>query len=171
MPKLHITSSSFSNSQIYFITLTIRNWYYIFDRYERWQIVAGSLKFFQKNRGLEIFSYVFMLNHLHLIVRSPDMVGFLRDFKKFTSKELLRNIAESERNVLELFKVDDGYRFWKSDNQPKIIESEKFFLQKVNYIHDNPVRKGYVLRQEFWKWSSANLESEIEVVGLDGGVM
>lgn len=100
-----------------------------------------------------------------MIVRSPDLIGFVRDFKKFTSKKLMKNIAENEANILQIFKGEKGYEFWKYDNQPKLIESEKFLLQKIKYIHDNPVRKGYVERPEFWKWSSANLESsEIKII-------
>jgi putative transposase len=164
MPKLQIPSN-YSNNQIYFITPTIKNWYYIFDRHNRWQILADSIKYFQENKGLEVFAYVFMLNHLHMIVRSPDLIGFVRDFKKFTSKKLMENIAENEVNILQLFKTEKGCEFWKYDNQPKLIESEKILLQKIKYIHDNPVRKGYVERPEFWKWSSANLElSEIKII-------
>jgi putative transposase len=162
MPKNRIHQGLEQN--IYFVTPTIQNWYYIFDRHNRWQIIADSLRFCQENKGLEIYSYVFMLNHLHLIVRSPDIAAFLRDFKKFTSKRLIENIAKTEPQVLELFKTEKGYRFWKEDNQPKIIETEKFARQKQNYIHNNPVVKGYVVRPEYWRWSSANLESEIKVL-------
>ncbi|MBU6339217.1 MAG: hypothetical protein KGQ36_04500 [Rickettsiales bacterium] len=108
-----------------------------------------------------------MLNHLHLIVRSPDIAGFIRDFKTYTSKRLIENIRKYEPNVLEIFKTDcEGYQFWKKDNQPKIIESTRFFEQKMNYIHNNPVAKGYVDRAEFWKWSSANFDSLIEVMRI-----
>jgi putative transposase len=163
MPKNRIHQGSKQN--LYFITPTIWNWYYIFDRHNRWHIIADSLKFCQEKKGLEIYAYVFMLNHLHLIIRSPDASSFIRDFKKFTSKKLIDNIAKFEPQVLELFKTENGYRFWKDDNQPKIIESEKFLLQKMNYIHNNPVVKGYVARPEYWKWSSANFDSEIRVLG------
>ncbi len=94
------------------------------------------------------------------------MIGFLRDFKKFTAKKLIKNIEEFEPNILPLFQNEDGsYGFWKEDNEPKILESERFSLQKINYIHNNPVAKGYVERPEFWKWSSANSNSPIRVNG------
>jgi putative transposase len=161
MPKNRIHQG---NEQcFYFLTPTIQNWYYLFDRHNRWQILADSIKFFQQNRGLEVYSYVFMLNHLHLIIRSPNAADFLRDFKKFTSKELIKNLKEFEPRILDLFKVENGYSIWKEDNQPKIIETEKFALQKENYIHNNPVVKGYVAKPQYWKWSSANPESEIKV--------
>jgi len=101
MPKNPIHQGS--DQQLYFITPTIWNWYYIFDRHNRWQIIADSLKFCQENKGLEIYAYVFMLNHLHLIIRLPDSAGFLRDFKKFTSKKLIENIAEFEPQFIERF--------------------------------------------------------------------
>jgi putative transposase len=164
MPINRISQSLKQN--FYFITPTIKNWYYIFDRHNRWQIIADSIKFCQENKGLEIYAYVFMLNHLHLVAKSPDLTEFLRDFKKFTSKKLIENIHKSEPQVLELFKTKNGYQFWKEDNQPRIIENEKFALQKINYIHNNPVVKGYVDRPEYWKWSSANLESEIKIKGI-----
>ena len=155
-----------TEKNLFFITPTIKNWYYIFDRHNRWQIIADSIKFCQAHKGLEVYAYVFMLNHLHLIIKSPNAADFLRDFKRFTSKKLLENIKSTEPKVLELFEVEGGYQFWKDDNQPRIIESEKFALQKLDYIHRNPVEKGYVVRPEYWKWSSANLKSEIEVVSF-----
>ena len=90
-------------SGIYFLTFTIKRWYYIFDRHDRWEIVLDSLKYCQENKGLRIYHYVFMLNHIHLIVGSDDMIAFVRDFKKFTSKKLKINIADAEPNILKLF--------------------------------------------------------------------
>ncbi len=133
-----------NNQSFYFLTPTIKNWYYIFDRHNRWQILADCLIYCQRYKGLEVYAYVFMLNHLHLIVRSPDAIGFVRDFKTYTSKELIKNISEYEPEVLLLFRDENGqHGFWKEDNQPKILENERFTLQKMNYIHNNPVVKGY----------------------------
>ncbi len=162
MPKNRIHKGN--EDCFYFITPTVQNWYYIFDRHNRWQIISNCIQFCQKNKGLEVYAYVLMLNHLHLIIRSPDAAGFLRDFKKFTSRELIKNIRETEPRILELFKTEDGgYSIWKEDNQPKILEEEKFWNQKENYIHNNPVVKGYVMVPEHWRWSSANPYSEIKV--------
>lgn len=98
-----------------------------------------------------------MLNHIHLIVSSPDVAGFVRDFKKFTSKEFHKNIQDTEPNVLKLFLNTQGqYEFWDKTNMPKIIETEYFFRNKLEYIHNNPVKKHYVMRPEHWHWSSAN---------------
>ena len=152
------------NSGTYFLTLTIQRWYYLFDRYNRWEILADSLGYCIAYKALELNGYVFMLNHLHLIVTSPDMAGFLRDFKMFTSKKFKENLVTHEPSVLSLFVDDKGqYRFWTDGNAPKKIESPGFYLQKLNYIHENPVRKGYVARPEYWFWSSANPASPLPV--------
>jgi len=165
MPINRVTKET--NQGIYFVTPTIWNWYYIFDRHNRWQIIADSIQYCQKYKGLKVYAYVFMLNHIHLVISSPDVAGFLRDFKKHTSKKLIENIKEFEPNVLSLFKQGENrYRFWKEDNQPKILENEQFALQKINYIHNNPVVKGYVELPEYWRWSSANIHSEIKVMDI-----
>jgi REP element-mobilizing transposase RayT len=89
------------------------------------------------------------------------MADLVRDFKKFTSKKFKLNLEQTEPTVLQLFmdEATGAYQFWKKDNSPKIIESPTFYLQKLNYIHNNPVRKGYVARPEPWIWSSANPDS------------
>ncbi len=79
------------------------------------------------------------------------MVAFIRDFKKFTSKEIQKNMIITEPGLLGLFEVDnERHEFWAKTNMPKIVESDLYFLQKINYIHDNPVRKQYVKRPQDW---------------------
>lgn len=155
MPSMRVQSHN--NGSIYYITLTIHRWYYLFDRYNRWNILSDSLQYCMKEKQLKLYGFVFMLNHLHLIIQSKDTGGFLRDFKKYTSKEFKRNIEKYESNILNLFKNSDGaYQFWQTTNMPVVIESKKFYLQKLNYMYFNPVRKQYVLKLEDWYWSSAN---------------
>ena len=151
-------------SEMYFITLSIHKLYYLFYRHNRWGILLNSLKFCQKHKNLKIFNWVLMLNHIHLIVQSPDVIGFIRDFKTYSSKELKKNILLTEPNILKLF-IDNNreYHFWKSTNMPKLIETEKYYLNKANYIENNPVRKKYVKNPEDWIYSSANKEKILEL--------
>ena len=109
---------------------------------------------------------MFMLKHLHLIIRAPDAAACLRDFKRHAALRIRESIRRHEPDFPPLF-LDGAGRFclWKPDNKPKIIETERFFPRKLNGIHDNPVRKGYVERAECWKWSSANPACPLEVVG------
>jgi putative transposase len=117
---------------------------YLFDRYNRWGILADSIRFCQEHKGLTLHAYVFMLNHIHLIVFS-NAAGFVHDFKKFTSKQLKVNIECTEPEVLSLF-LDNtsNYQFWINTNAPQKIETHNFYRNKIEYIHTNPVRKGYV---------------------------
>lgn len=90
MPSIRINKGL--RDGVYFLTFTGKRWYYLFDRHNRWDILLDSLKYCQENKGLIIYNWVLMLNHIHLIAKSDDIIGFVRDFKTFTSKELKRNI-------------------------------------------------------------------------------
>ena len=162
MPSIRIHKNE--NDQIYFITLTIKRLYYLFDRHNRFEILAESLQYCQKNKNLKIFAFVFMLNHLHLIVSALDLIGVIRDFKTFTSKELTKSIIAAEPNILQLFKENENYHIWQNKNFPELIKSEKFLQQKIKYIHNNPVRKQYVEKPEYWFWSSANPNQKTIVI-------
>ncbi|MEN6621273.1 MAG: hypothetical protein ABFD50_06980, partial [Smithella sp.] len=93
--------------------------------------------------------------------RSNDLTGFIRDFKTFTSKELKKNIIETEPQILKLFNIDGVYHFWQKTNMPEVIMNEDFYLTKANYIEANPVRKRYVADAAHWVYSSANKESNL----------
>ena len=99
-----------------------------------------------------------MLNHIHIMIKSDDVIGFVRDFKTFTSKELKKNIVATEPNILKLFEEEGVYQFWQKTNMPKLVVSRKFYIEKANYIEHNPVRKGYVRSAGYWAFSSANKE-------------
>ncbi len=164
MPSLRINEEL--NDEIYFITCTVNRWYYVFDRYDRWDILSDSLIHCQEHKELRVYAYVFMLNHIHLLVQSSDVSGFLRDFKKYTALELFKNIKKTEPRVADLFMRDDRFSIWQKTNMPQLIESEKFFIQKKNYIEENPVRKNYVLSPEHWVHSSANPRTPIVIESL-----
>jgi REP element-mobilizing transposase RayT len=162
MPSPHITNSN--NTGCYFVTCTVVHWYYLFDRYNRWQILADALTYAIKQKNLKLYGFVFMLNHIHLLFFSPDTSGFLCDFKKFTSKRIKENIIATEPNILPIFTTQEGkYQLWQLTNMPVIIESEKVFKQKLEYIHYNPVKKQYVEKPEYWYWSSANPNCPIPI--------
>ncbi len=161
MPSIRISRENTSGT--YFTTMTVRNWHYVLDRHSRWNILADSLKWFQENKDLKLYAFVFMINHIHLITKTDDTIEFVRDFKKFTARNILANMKNREPDLLKLFKsVGTGYEFWSKTNMPELIESDQFMVQKVNYIHQNPVKKIYVARPEDWSWSSANADCELK---------
>lgn len=135
-----------------------------------------SLRFCQKNKGLEIYAFVIMSNHIHLLIRSfpGTLSDTIREFKSFTAKQMLEAMQtepESRRDwMLNLFefsakqhKRNSKYQVWTHENHAELIYSNKFIDQKINYIHDNPVRAGIVEKAEDYLYSSAR-----DYVGLQG---
>jgi REP element-mobilizing transposase RayT len=121
-----------------------------------------------KHKGLEIYGWVIMSNHLHLLIRSStdSLSDTLRDFKSYTSKKILEAIEDSTESrkewMFKLFKEatfkhkrNSEYQFWTHENHAEHIYSNKFMEQKLEYIHNNPVRAGIVEKPEDYKYSSA----------------
>src|SRR5688572_19752043 len=129
---------------MYFVTMTIVDWIDVFTRREMKLAIINSLKFCQKNKGLVIYAWCLMHNHLHMIISAKpgfDLSGILRDFKKFTSKkivQLIKDEPESRREWM-LYRFEyagkykkriTGYKVWQDGNQPKQITGTRFMLQK-----------------------------------------
>ncbi|MCK4311412.1 MAG: hypothetical protein KAW88_01610, partial [Candidatus Cloacimonetes bacterium] len=93
-------------------------------------------------------------------------IKFVNGFKSYTAQKLRENIEETEPHLLNLFKTDNDYHIWQDNNFPEIVESENFFLQKANYIIENPVRKEYVNYPEDWRYSSTSKIKLIELSEL-----
>ena len=153
---------------IYFVTMTVVNWIDIFTRPDYKHIIVDSLNYCNSHKGLNIHAWVLMTNHLHLLISSEHNISdILRDFKKYTSKQLAtnitENISESRKewilNLLEyaakINKKDINYKFWQDGNNIQVIHSEAYFLQKLNYIHQNPVKSEIVNNPEDYRYSSA----------------
>ena len=164
---------------VYFCSLSVIEWIDIFTKSVYFEMLTDSLKFCQKEKGLLLYGFVFMTNHIHLIFSTKtgnSAEVFLRDFKKWTTRVIGKELEnESRRYIRNLLsttifkKRSNTLQIWQSGNFPEMIESEKFFLQKLNYIHMNPVRKTFVVKPEDWKYSSAknwlyNDHSVIEVI-------
>ena len=165
----------------YFLTLTVVNWIDVFTRKNQRDAIISSLKYCQKEKGLIIFAYCIMSNHMHIIANAEEpfmLKDSIRDFKKFTSKKIvaqIQNEPESRREwMLKLFedeaepsKRHKYYKFWQEGNHAIELFNEKFVWDKINYIHNNPVEAGLVKQAHEWVYSSASnyldLESIIEV--------
>ncbi|WP_207494491.1 REP-associated tyrosine transposase [Aridibaculum aurantiacum] len=152
---------------VYFLTITVNKWVDVFTRKTYCDIITESLNFCVEKKGLIIFGYVLMSNHLHLLVqaRNEDLSDVLRDFKKFTSGTIVKAIEENKQEsrrdwMLWLFKETGAegkvsFQFWKPDNNPEVCYQLTFMWQKLNYIHNNPVRAGIVQKAEEYVYSSA----------------
>ncbi len=153
----------------YFVTFTVINWIDVFTRRDYKDILVESLKYCMANKGLEVYAWVIMSNHVHLIIGIGDkpMQDILRDLKRHTSKTILKaiedNPPESRRDwMLHQFEYagrynpnNEHYQFWQQDNHPIELWSKAVIDQKLDYIHDNPVKAGWVETPEHYLYSSA----------------
>ncbi|HEX4851682.1 MAG TPA: transposase, partial [Puia sp.] len=142
----------------------------VFIRNEYKELVLESLRCCQKTKGLEIHAWCIMSSHVHLVFRSinkqkPELL--IGDLKRFTSNAILKAIKENPKESRKEFLLDfflkegvkssniNKYQFWRHDNKPIELWSNKVIYQKINYIHQNPVEASFVFRAEDYKYSSA----------------
>ncbi len=155
----------------YFITSTIVDWLPLFDNSENVEIILNSLRFLQKEFRITLYAYVIMKTHLHLIACGDNLSKEIAKFRSFTARKSIDYFKEhNQQETLQQLsqqklstRKDREYQFWQEGVQPKRIYDRKMMVQKVMYIHDNPVRKAYVEKPEDWLYSSAGAYA-----GLDG---
>ena len=154
--------------QPYFMTMTVVEWIDVFSRKNHRDAFIDSLKYCQENKGLIVFAYVIMTNHVHLIANTNEpflLKDVIRDLKKFTSKKIVEQTQsepESRRDwMLSIFGASitnkhTDFKFWQEGSHAIELYSEKFIWTKINYIHNNPVTAGFVKSPEEWVYSSAS---------------
>lgn len=153
----------------YFVSFATVYWMDIFTRECYFKVLADSVDFCRKEKGMELFAYCFMPSHIHLIFRSNNEAPheLLRDFKKHTAKAIINEIQynpQESRKEWMLWMMEQTakkkgnvskYQFWQHHNKPIELWSPKVIKQKLDYIHNNPVASGFVTKPEDWKYSSA----------------
>jgi putative transposase len=156
----------------HFVTFTVIDWIDFFIRNEYKDVFLKAVKHYQKNNGLEVYAYCIMPSHIHLILRSesPHQLGItIKNLKGYTSR-LFHQMLKAEDNNYESRKRwllwlmehagkynsnTKGFQFWQQHNQPIELWSDEVFFQKMDYIHMNPVKSGFVNPPEDWVYSSA----------------
>jgi len=153
----------------YFVTFSVIRWIDVFTRIEYREILLDSIKYCMANKGLEVYAWVIMSNHVHMIIgtqKSP-MDGIMRDLKKHTSRAIVKaireNTQESRQNWMIWMFEQEGKRnpnneihqFWQQDNHPIELYSNEVIDQKLDYIHHNPVKAGWVDEPYHYLYSSA----------------
>ena len=152
------------------VTFTVVNWIDVFTRDEYRTIILDSLNYCIRNKGLIVHAYCIMTNHVHLIISSKqglNMAFIVRDLKKFTSYKIIdtikNNPLESKKEwMIWMFEragrknaSNERYQFWQNGYHPIELSNPVLVKQRLNYLHDNPVRAGFVLASEEYKYSSA----------------
>jgi len=150
--------------QPHFLTFCVVGKIPIFTNSKLCNLVIEDLKYCGVNFGLKVYAYVIMDNHIHLIISSEnDLSDIIRRFKSHLAKTIISKLEFDSRswivNLLANFKLnrkrDQIHQFWSENNHPELIQGVKMFNQKIDYIHQNPVRRGLVSNPEAWNYSSA----------------
>jgi putative transposase len=148
----------------HFITSTVVAWLPIFTKAARCDIIVESLQHCRQHKALKIYGWVILDNHLHAIVSAPDLSRVIADFKRHTARRLIEQL-ESEHCEWLLHqlhyrrashKVESAHQVWQEGSHPQSILSDEIMLQKLTYLHNNPVNRGLVALPEHWRYSSAH---------------
>ena len=154
----------------HFITTTVVRWIDALSRPVYKDIIVDSLRFAISNKGLQLHAWVIMNNHFHIIASAKEGVSLaeiIRDIKKFTSNQLLTEISvnpqESRREwMMKAFAYEgahnnsnERFQFWQQGFHPVELSTEERFRQRLNYLHENPVRAGLVRQPQDYVYSSA----------------
>ncbi len=154
----------------YFISFAVIEWLDVFTRNQYKDIVLDSIRFSQQGKGMEVYAWCIMTNHVHLVFRSigkykPEII--IGDLKRFSSNQIVKAIIDNPREsrkgwLLEQFQKAaskssnvNKHQFWRHDNKPIELWSNKVIFEKINYIHNNPVEEGLVYHPEDYVYSSA----------------
>lgn len=154
----------------HFITCTVLHWIPVFTRPDTVNIVLDCLRYLIVE-NLKIYAYVILENHLHLVAQSNDLARDMTRFKSYTARQLIQYLDQHKvSQILEQLafykkahKDDRAYQFWQEGIHPEWIQNDEMMRQKISYIHDNPVKRGYVDLPEHWRYSSAR-----NYLGQDG---
>ncbi len=170
-PPTYRAYSIVKGSEIHFLTLTVVDWLDVFVRPEFARHVLESLAYCITHKGLQLHAWVLMTSHLHLMAspqQGHDLSAILRDFKKFTARQILTDLTQARVNesraqaFLNAFgwhgihnPNNEQYQLWQGDNHAVHVHSRDFAEQKLGYIHQNPVVVGWVEEPWHYRYSSA----------------
>ncbi|MEM7579919.1 MAG: transposase [Mastigocoleus sp.] len=169
----------FISNNPHFITCTVVNWLPVFSQPRFAQVILDSLNFLIKNQRLSLHAFVIMENHLHLIASSQkNLSREIAAFKSFTARSIIDNLKASKGEYLlkqlkfhkKAYKTDQDYQLWQEGSHPKLIVSKNMFVQTLKYIHDNPVKRGYIDEPVHWRYSSCRNYMGVEGI-LDVDVL
>jgi putative transposase len=148
----------------YFVTATIVAWLPVFTTAARCDILIEALEYCRVHKDLKIYAWVILDNHFHAILTAPNLPRVLADFKRHTAQRILDQLEKEGcdwlLNQFKYFrakhKAESRHQVWQEGSHPQEIDSDEMMLQKLDYIHDNPVKRGSVTGPEHWRYSSAH---------------
>ncbi|HLK30499.1 MAG TPA: transposase [Puia sp.] len=127
-----------------FLTATILDWKHLLKDDNCKQIIIDSLQWLVEQKRCSVQAFVIMPNHIHLLWKISDGIerfyaqGALLSFTAHAFKKYLMAADPTMLNKHYVNKIDRQYQFWQRESMVKECWSEKFFNQKMGYIHNNP---------------------------------
>jgi putative transposase len=150
---------------IYFITSTVVRWIPVFTAEPYFQIIVDSFKYCQQEKALELYAYVIVDNHFHAVVQGPNLSKMLQSIKSYTANKIIEQLQTDNKKWLldelafykKKYKAESEFQLWQEGFHPQLLTDEVMIRQKIEYIHYNPVRRRFVDRPEYWRYSSARI--------------
>ena len=148
----------------HFLTCTVMEWLPVFTRPETVNILLDCWSYQRKNAGMKLYGYVILENHLHFIAQAQHLDKCINSFKSFTARQIIDYLQVNHADQLldrlryakRAHKLDREYQVWQEGVHAELIFSESMMREKLDYIHNNPVKRGYVSQAEHWRYSSAS---------------
>lgn len=144
-----------------FLTATIIDWKHLLLDNQHKNIIVDSLKFLVTDKRIILNAFVILSNHMHLIWQ-PTFAYSLSDIQTFlmthTAKQFKRSLANKDAAALEAYEVnkyDRMYQFWKRESLSIELRTHAVYMQKLEYIHYNPVKASQCIHPEDYYYSSA----------------
>lgn len=156
--------------KFYFVTFTVIHRIDIFIREEYRNVFMDSIKYCQKEKGLLVGAWCLMTSHAHLIIGTEGKMKLeeiVRDLKSYTSRHIRKaienNPIESRKEWILNAMIKAGtnksnnkdFQFWMQHNHPIEMNSNEIIDSRLEYVHENPVKAGFVDESREWKYSSA----------------
>ncbi len=159
--------------ELSFFTATILEWKGLLKNDKYKDIILESLKFLTGENRIRVYAFVIMDNHIHLIwhIQFPHiLMSVQRDLLKYTAQQIKFDLLANHPSILEQFRVqakDRQFQFWERNPLSVALFSERVVRQKLDYIHNNPVRKHLVDFPSDYHYSSAKFyEAGIDHFGF-----
>ena len=161
----------------HFMTCTVVEWLAVFTRPEAVQIILDCWQYQRQHAGLKLYGYVILENHLHFIAQAPQLDRCVASFKSYTARRIIDYLQQQNAKPLLdrlhfaklAHKQDREHQFWQEGVHAELVFSEAMMRQKLDYIHANPVKRGYVALPEHWRYSSAaNYAGQDGLMAIDG---
>jgi REP element-mobilizing transposase RayT len=148
----HKRKSFIEIGSIFFWTATIKDWSHLLKEVRFKNIVLDSMSYLSEKKLVDIFAFVIMPNHIHLIWRTNKLNGketVQGSFLKYTAHEFRKILLkEGKLSNYEVNAINKKHEFWQRDSLAIHLYSKEVAFQKLEYIHNNPCTEKWNLAME-----------------------